>query len=393
MSESLTGNELFNYKIKLIRDAQGWKKPDRTPFNSNMFTWMFHEAGYTTAQATRDYDIIEKCMVRYVTKYKVDMINAGNSGFRNAFLVMDSLGSGSSYSDKESQNLNAVIEDVFTPDDYDAVKENFQKAIWERALFRRYPAASAYSPEKFAEAVKTLYDLNEARARIDTRMRDEFGIVCERSWLNFFPGYEYFFKYFRGIKGVAMDLRRCPEKLYEVSDAIDEVNVKNCEDFLFREADGINWNEPYDVMIGMLGHTILNRKQFDRLWIPSTKKVLDCCEKHGKQVWFFSEGSWGRFGDFFNEYKKGTCNMMAEDDDPFEMRAKYPNLCLNGGLSVDMMGHGTPEECVEMAKKAINELGCDGGLILAPNKMVSYAYDMKAENLKAVGDFVFEYKN
>ena len=255
----ITFGLLFNYKIKLIRDAQGWKKPDRTPFNSNMFTWMFHEAGYTTAQATRDYDIIEKCMVRYVTKYKVDMINAGNSGFRNAFLVMDSLGSGSSYSDKESQNLNAVIEDVFTPDDYDAVKENFQKAIWERALFRRYPAASAYSPEKFAEAVKTLYDLNEARARIDTRMRDEFGIVCERSWLNFFPGYEYFFKYFRGIKGVAMDLRRCPEKLYEVSDAIDEVNVKNCEDFLFREADGINWNEPYDVMIGMLGHTIVLR--------------------------------------------------------------------------------------------------------------------------------------
>ena len=84
--------------------------------------------------------------------------------------------------------------------------------------------------------------------------------------------------------------------------------------------------------------------------------------------------------------------MMVEEDDIFEIRRKYPNICLIGGIDVNLLGSGTPEECVASVKKVIDEIGRDGGLILSPNKMISYANDCCAENLKAICDFVATYE-
>ena len=121
--------------------------------------------------------------------------------------------------------------------------------------------------------------------------------------------------------------------------------------------------------------------------------MLDYCADHGKQAFIYAEGSWERFGDFFNQYPKGVCSIMVEQDNPFVLREKFPNICLYGGLDVNLMGReGQQDACIAMAKNAIDQLGKDGGLVLMPNKMVSYPYDMNRENLKAVCDFVLHYE-
>ena len=56
-----------------------------------------------------------------------------------------------------------------------------------------------------------------------------------------------------------------------------------------------------------------------------------------------------------------------------------------------LLGNGTPQECVDSAKKLIDEIGRDGGFILSQNKMLSYKEDCRRENLKAVSDFVLNY--
>ena len=81
--------------------------------------------------------------------------------------------------------------------------------------------------------------------------------------------------------------------------------------------------------------------------------------------------------------------MQVEMDDIYELRKLYPNIALWGGLPVDLLGNGTPEQCVDAAKKAINELG--EGFVLMPNKMLSYKYDCRPENLKAVSEYVHTY--
>ena len=51
-----------------------------------------------------------------------------------------------------------------------------------------------------------------------------------------------------------------------------------------------------------------------------------------------------------------------------------------------------PDECVAYTKRLCDELGRDGGFILSEGKMLSYRNDAKAENYKAVCDFVSSYR-
>lgn len=119
---------------------------------------------------------------------------------------------------------------------------------------------------------------------------------------------------------------------------------------------------------------------------------LDYAQSLGKQTYWWTEGSFDHIGEFFNDWAKGTVTLMIETDDPYVIRKKYPNICLQGGLNTYTLGNGTKEENIRDAQKAIDELGFDGGLVLAANKMLTYARDMKGENFEAVCDFVQEYR-
>ncbi len=98
-----------------------------------------------------------------------------------------------------------------------------------------------------------------------------------------------------------------------------------------------------------------------------------------------------RFVEFFQDIPKGQLMIHLEQDNIFEMRKKLPNICFAGGMTTDLLGHGTPRQCVDYAKKLIDELG--DGYVFSTNKMVSYRNDCKRENLLAVTEFVRNYRH
>jgi uroporphyrinogen-III decarboxylase len=67
-------------------------------------------------------------------------------------------------------------------------------------------------------------------------------------------------------------------------------------------------------------------------------------------------------------------------------------VCLCGGMPSDLLARGTKKECIDYAKRLIDELASDGGFIFSQDKMISYPNDCSAENLKAVNEFVQEYR-
>lgn len=388
MKSDLKGIALRDYRIQLFRKAHAFERPERVPISGNMFTWMFLDAGYSLEEALYHYDKIDDSLMKFVKKYKVDAINQLHTGYRNCFPVCAALDQTGIYS--TDKGLQAITEDIIHPDEYDDLINDYQKTIWTKALPRIYPNVKKMSCEAFANAAKNLKVFNNARTHSEEKLQEEHGIVVD-SVPAYCPASELLFTRWRGIKGFSMDIRRHLDKVYEFSESYDEQFLPE----IFKNLDrfsGQNPDQPYDVCLVMLGHTVLNEKKFEKLYVPSFKKVLDYCQKHGKQAFIYAEGSWERFGDFFNSYEKGVCNMMVEMDDPYTLRKKFPNLCLYGGLDVGVMGTETSDKCIDMAKKAIEELGRDGGLVLQPNKMVSYVGDMKSENLEAVCDFVAKYE-
>ena len=105
-------------------------------------------------------------------------------------------------------------------------------------------------------------------------------------------------------------------------------------------------------------------------------------------VRIFMEGSISRLTEYFAGYPKGVLTFHLENDDPFEIREKLPNVAIMGGLTTELMANGTPEEVTARARALCDGLGRDGGFILSEGKMVSYRNDARSENIKAVCDFV-----
>ena len=82
---------------------------------------------------------------------------------------------------------------------------------------------------------------------------------------------------------------------------------------------------------------------------------------------------------------------ILENDDIFEMKKKLPNITFAGGMPCELLYSGTKQQCIDYAKKLIDEVGYDGSYIFSQNRMVSFKNDCNAENLLAVNNFVREY--
>lgn len=394
-------NEKYNERLQLFRDAMLWNKPKRVLFDPFIMTgWMALDSGYETAEVAKDYDKTLEAYENLNKKYDFDI---ANGAFRFYFNHMDALGGttngyGVNGEDGgDGSNTNVSYEDVLTIDDYDALKEDEMKVIWEKVIFNMYPNAKNFTPQQFAEAVKEEVRFIEASRKAD-EINEKYGVLYPKAPIFYADCYVgMLFNQYRGIKGLSMDLRRHKEKVYELCEYKDEESYQQKKALLdtIEPGMGIGTECYYDVFLSSLAHTILNPKQVEKLIISPWRKQIDLCVEKKKTLRGTVEGDWAfraGIGEFLNEYPKGTMIVEVETDDPFEIRKKLPNIGIFGGLKTDVMGNGTPQQCIEMAKKAIDELGTDGGLVLGPNKMTAYKYDMTSENLKAVSDFVKEYE-
>ena len=201
-TSKMTPQELYAYRVQLYRDAIAFKKPDRIPINANMFTWMFIDAGYSPTKAARSYDLINESMIRFVTKYKVDVINFLNSGYRNPFPISDSLGGSDVYTDQDAENLNVVVEDLMSPDEYGELENQFPQFLLKK-FFQKFPAAKEYTVEQLIHSIGIQNEFFGNKAQSILKMRNEYGITGEMNFHYYMPAFEDLFSLYRG-------LRACP---------------------------------------------------------------------------------------------------------------------------------------------------------------------------------------
>ena len=391
--ETLDPESLYQYRLKLYRDTMNFKKTERFALYGNLWSWKFLDAGYTVDVAARDYDILEKCVYRAADLYEVDCL--ADEGFRNPLRYADALGGSNQYVRNEQGEVNVIDASCMDVEDYDAFTANLG-AAWYTAFFKKYPKTQEMSAKELADAAKEFIMLEEVKARVNETLRSKYGVIGCWGDLNYMPAIELLFLYFRGIKALSMDLRRHKDKVDAFCDAVNGQNMPGALSFLDqfgpRGGEERAYTSPIDIYFPLLAHTILNRKQFEKYVAEPLRPVFEKAAKLDVNCYGFAEGSWGRFAEFFNEFGKGTVSIQVETDDIYELRKNAPDICLWGGLDATVMASGTVEENIDMTKRLMEEVGADGGLVLSPSKMISYANDMNPENLKAVADFVSHHK-
>ena len=389
----MDNKQLQQSRIQLFRDAANFKKVERIPHLSSAVTWKIFDAGHTLDEAMTNFDVMEQCVRHFLDTYYVDAML--DIGIRNQFNVTEAFGPGGYY--YYTKEVVGIQDHAHcTLDTLGEYLENPEKYIWERVLPNKYGEEwNNKTLDVWKRTFKEYMAYTKYIIHMGSVTGKEYGIPSMapnnpmKGAIQF--GIEELEANLLGIKELSMAMRRGPEIL---DDFIQKWDAQHIDPIIesIRKGNGPNYKYCFDASVMMLAHNIMNRRQFERFYWPSLKRLLDAYAEKGMNVRIFAEGSIGRYADYFRDYPKGTLTFHLEQDDPFEFREKLPNAAIMGGMTTEMLANASTDECVAYTKRLCDELGRDGGFIFSENKMLSYRNDAKPENMKAICEFLRDYR-
>lgn len=379
------GTDVFQEKIKKFRDAMEFKKTKTVPLLSNVTGWMINDSKYSPAEAYYAPDKLWEIVIEFGQRYDFDAYQ--QNGFTYFFPVYDALGGGFYKLNKETGAISVVDSNLIFPEEYPEYAADPDAFMRNKAFARKYPNLTT---EQFADAMVTFMTWGSYAGSAGEKIfKDIFKRPLTNSMdSNVMSPIEILMNAnLRGIKDISIDLRRHRGLLEEFLEGCWENGQKPIlEGIVAKE------HPDYicDVYAPLLAHTILNEQQFAELYWPYYKQIIDTVASKGKRMHVFCEGEMLRFAEFFQEVPKGVMILHLEQDDIREVRKKCPNICLAGGFPIEVVGNGTPEECKNIAKELIDDMG--EGFIFSTTKLAAYKEDMKRENLLALNEFVRSYE-
>jgi uroporphyrinogen-III decarboxylase len=188
----------------------------------------------------------------------------------------------------------------------------------------------------------------------------------------------------RGTKAIMMDMFRHKEELLEALDVMTELiihSVLNAPNFsklitimfpLHKGADG--WMSP---------------KQFETLYWPSMKKVMDAFINEGLICTLFAEGGYNTRLETVKDFPKGSVVWWFDQTDMAKAKKVLGDrFCIQGNVPSSLIVTGTPADVKARCRNLIEDCAPGGGYILAAGCV---AEDPKLDNLRAMIEAVNEY--
>ncbi len=393
MNEMENMNDLRLSRIQNFKNIiTGQGNVDHIPHFGNFWSWKYYDAGYKFSEALNDYGKMEKAILEFVDRYKMDSIY--ETGWRNPIQVTGILGNSNDYIiNDETFSISIKDQSYMDDDDYEALAANPKKYLWETFLPKKFPLLkNDPNSEEFQTFLNKYLEFGGVLGKIGGEIagRGMATLADPNGPADYWGfGYELLFCIMRGMKKLSIDLRRRSDAVDAACQALDETFAIPRLERGLAGPDGSNPEFLVDMNPVLLAHVILSQKQFERFYMPQINRVNRAVTEKDKLVYLFVEGSFERFWDYFRDLPEGHYAYHVELDDIFRSKEALPNMVMAGGMPSNLLGSGTPEECVDYAKKLIDEIGGnDHRFIFSEVKMVSFPKDCNRENLIAICDYL-----
>lgn len=360
------------------------RKPERIPTLGNTFSWkvMDSDTNAKLSNAICDWELMEKIVREHVERYQFDTYF--DFGQRNNGNLLKIFEERAQYVvNDETGGINTPDVPIMEQDEYDEYMKNPLMFNWTKGLERKVGKITFGQLE---DALKAQLSYFAFAGRMQGILIDEYSVPMVQKSYALHP-LEMIFSTYRGIKGFSQDMRRVPDKILEFNAAMEPSYLQTTRAVLDQPKD----KYVCDLYTALLMHSIMSPKQFDKFYFTTLRKVIDMLVETDSSMYIFVEAEFMRIADFFKDVEGGHLVVHVENDDIFEVRKTVPNICLAGGMPVDLLGNATSSECSDYAKKLCDTLGSTG-YIFSQNKMMSFRYDGKRENMMAVQDYVLNYR-
>ncbi|HZK24862.1 MAG TPA: uroporphyrinogen decarboxylase family protein [Oscillospiraceae bacterium] len=195
--------------------------------------------------------------------------------------------------------------------------------------------------------------------------------------------YDFIADQLRSFSGISKDIRRHRSELKEACDAVLPL--------MFRMGLPANPHAEGSVMTPLHMPTFMREKDFMEVWMPSYKKMYEQYAALGIRGSAFCEDDWMRYLDNLLELPSGMV-LMFEYGDPQQIKDKLGKKFIIQGLyPIDLIKHGTKEQCVNKAKELLDIMMPGGGYVFGFDKGPLTLSDINLENLAAVAETVRDY--
>ena len=199
--------------------------------------------------------------------------------------------------------------------------------------------------------------------------------------------FDYLGSSVRGFVNILADVRRTPQKLKDACEALLPLMEATAE-LSFRAPDK---SFPFVFLPTLIPH-FLQAKQFEMLFYPTFKQLLDNLAAKGFNFVIQFEGDWERFYDCLQSLPPKRILGIFEFGDPALAKKRLGDLmAISGFYPLSLLGMGTEEQCIDKAKEIIDVLAPGGGYVFSTDKQLLVLRDAKPQNLIAVHEFVHNY--
>jgi hypothetical protein len=200
------------------------------------------------------------------------------------------------------------------------------------------------------------------------------------------PPMDFLSDHYRGFQGIMLDIKRHPDEVVAACEAMYPLALR----MAMTSFGGPPAPFPL-VFLPLHVPTYLRPVDFEKFYWPTFSRLVNDLAGYGYKCLLFLEGNWEPHFPFLAQLPKGHVVGMLEQKIIEAKSAIGDTICLAGGLDNDLLGYGTPDECVAQARKVIDACAPGGGFILGGGKALLSPNDAKPENLQAVTQFVKEY--
>lgn len=380
--------KLYEQRMTRMNNAVELKENDRVPIFSLIDNWALFYYGTNLKTAMNDPEIEFAAYSKAYNDFKFDV--AGFPGITIALNFIGSLGGGIYKTDMDTIQIQSSQSEIMPVEDYDLLTKDPKSYLLNTALPKKFKIFQEGTIEekfgKYANSVGILLHWFQERTNFFERYKNEFGLPVPNAVPPFVPA-DLILDTLRDFKGTISDVKRCPDKLAEA-----------CMSIL------LNFNIPtayatlphpvYDKYLNLFLHLppFLKAKDFEKVYWPSFKLYIETFAKQGYKFMILFERNYEHLYDYLQELPKGCILGMFEDDDLRKTKkALSKNMCIGGGISTNDLAYKTPQQCVDIAKRVIDNLAPGGGYVFSVDRVMNSYNDAKPECLKAVNEFVYEY--
>ncbi|WP_195268845.1 hypothetical protein [Eubacterium sp. 1001713B170207_170306_E7] len=383
-------------RLQSMIDTTNFREPEKVPTAILATTWAFAYAGTTYRAVIDDPAAAAEAYTKFVDDLNIDF--AMTLGIPLAVRTFEALNSTVYYlaNDDTCISHGQALENYISEEDYDLLISNPEYVINDLFIKNRCPVFKGPRDEAVAAMRKALPAFkNFAMTNMLIGQKGaEKGVVSvwPSKAPSFYSGFNFLFDRLRGVKNSLIDLRRMPNKVKAACDSIiDWTTAGYKTDVAEIKRDFGDDPLPFGSTV-YHSECFLSPKMYDELFFKDFKKHCEPYMEAGAKFFLLGEGSFMNTLDRFRQLPKGSMIIMLEQDDPFEaykIIGDYQTLVT--GISVDLLKHGTKQQCLDYVKKSFDTFAPGGGFIFSPNMTLIAANDVNIDNLLAVYDFANSY--